>query len=133
MRFDFGSEFTLDDISMSTLKTQKVKNYGINNRVHEAPTFYSLFTGLIGLGAIAVLVLSETKQVPIILLSQVANGILLPFVLIFMLRLCNREDLMGKHRNSRTFNIIAWVTCVVMLVLTLLWMIMALFPKYARS
>jgi Mn2+/Fe2+ NRAMP family transporter len=106
---------------------------GINKRVHEAPTFYSLFTGLIVLGAIAVLVLSETKQIPIILLSQVANGIILPFVLIFMLRLCNREDLMGKYRNSRTFNIIAWVTCVVMLVLTLLWVIMTLFPKYAPS
>lgn len=102
---------------------------GINKRVNEAPTFYSLFTGLIVVGAIAVLILSEAKQVPIILLSQVANGIILPFVLIFMLRLCNREDLMGKFRNTRTFNIIAWVTCVVMIVLTLLLAVSALFPN----
>jgi Mn2+/Fe2+ NRAMP family transporter len=103
---------------------------GINKRLHEAPTFYSLFTGLIVLGALAVLLLSEQKQVPIILLSQVANGIILPFVLIFMLRLSNREDLMGAYRNTRAFNIIAWVTCVVMISLTLLLAVSAFFPRY---
>jgi Mn2+/Fe2+ NRAMP family transporter len=91
---------------------------GINKRVHEAPTFYALYTSLLVLGALAVLILRESLQIPIILLSQVANGILLPFVLIFMLRLCNREDLMGEYRNSRTLNIIAWITCVVMILLT---------------
>ncbi len=103
---------------------------GINKRLHEAPTFYSLYTGLIFLGALAVLILSEQKQVPIILLSQVINGIMLPFVLIFMLRLCNRKDLMGKHCNTRTFNVIAWITCVVMIVLTLLLVVSAFFPRY---
>lgn len=103
---------------------------GINKRLNEAPTFYALFTGLIVLGALAVLVLSEKMQVPIILFSQVANGVLLPFVLIFMLRLCNREDLMGEYRNSRLFNGIAWVTCAVMIALTLLLAVTTLFPKF---
>jgi NRAMP (natural resistance-associated macrophage protein)-like metal ion transporter len=103
---------------------------GIDKRLHEAPVFYSLYTGLIILGAIAVLLLSEIKQVPIMLFSQVANGILLPFILIFMLRLCNREDLMGSYRNSRAFNIIAWTTCVVIIVLTLAWLVMSFMPKY---
>ncbi|MBI1745998.1 MAG: Nramp family divalent metal transporter [Acidobacteria bacterium] len=103
---------------------------GINKRVHEAPTFYALFTGLIFLGALAVLLLSEKMQVPVILFSQVANGILLPFVLIFMLRLCNRADLMGQYRNSRLFNVIAWVTCVVMMALTVLLILSTLFPKF---
>ncbi|MDD5542360.1 MAG: Nramp family divalent metal transporter [Acidobacteriia bacterium] len=106
---------------------------GINRRVHEAPTFYGLYTGLIFLGALAVLLLREEKQVPIILLSQVLNGIMLPFVLIFMLRLCNRVDLMGKYRNTRTLNIIAWVCCVVMIVLTLLLVVSTFFPKYIPS
>jgi NRAMP (natural resistance-associated macrophage protein)-like metal ion transporter len=103
---------------------------GINKRPHEAPAFYSLYTGLIILGGLAVLVLDEVRQVPIILFSQVANGILLPIVLIFMLRLCNREDLMGPYRNSRTFNIIAWITCIVIILLTLLLVISTIFPKY---
>ena len=93
---------------------------GINKRVHEAPAFYALYTGLIAIGALVVIVLSESKQVPIILLSQVINGILLPFVLIFMLRLINRKDLMGDYCNSRLFNWIAWITCVVMIGLTVL-------------
>jgi Mn2+/Fe2+ NRAMP family transporter len=103
---------------------------GINKRPHEAPTFYALYTGLIVSGALAVLILKESMQIPIILLSQVANGILLPFVLIFMLRLCNREDLMGSHRNTRAFNLIAWSTCVGMIVLTLLLLISTFLPKY---
>ncbi len=102
---------------------------GINKRLHEAPTFYSLYTGLILAGALAVLILSERMQVPIILLSQVANGIILPFVLIFMLRLCNREDLMGSYRNNRLFNIIAWSCCIGMILLTLLLVISTLFPR----
>jgi len=102
---------------------------GINKRLHEAPTFYGLYTSLVFLGALAVLLLRENQQIPIILLSQVANGILLPFVLIFMLRLCNREDLMGPYRNRRTFNIIAWVTCIVMIVLTLLLVISTFKPQ----
>ena len=101
---------------------------GINKRVREAPAFYSLYTGLILAGALAVMVLSESKQVPIILLSQVVNGILLPFVLIFMLRLINREDLMGTYRNSQLFNTIAWITCVVMIVLTLGLVVASFFP-----
>ncbi len=103
---------------------------GIDKRPHEAPVFYSLYTGLIILGGLAVLVLSESRQVPIILLSQVANGILLPFVLIFTLRLCNREDLMGPYRNTRTFNIIAWTTCIVIIALTLLLLIRFFLPDY---
>jgi Mn2+/Fe2+ NRAMP family transporter len=92
---------------------------GINKRLREAPAFYSLYTGLILIGALAVILLNKQKQVPVILLSQVVNGILLPFVLIFMLRLANRKDLMGEYCNSQLFNWIAWITCVVMIALTL--------------
>ena len=53
-------------------------------------------------------------------LSQVANGIALPLVLVFMLLLVNREELMGDQVNGRAFNAVAWVTTVVMIGLTLL-------------
>ncbi len=102
---------------------------GIGKRVGEAPAFYSLYAGLILFGALAVIVLKASAQVPIILISQVINGILLPFVLIFMLRLVNREDLMGDYRNTRLFNAIAWATCVVMVVLTLIWIVSTFFPN----
>jgi len=101
---------------------------GVDKRFREAATFYWLYTALIVFGALIVVILSEAKQVPIILVSQVANGILLPCVLIFMLRLSNRRDLMGEHRNTRTFNVIAWTTCVVMIVLTALLLVSSFFP-----
>jgi len=101
---------------------------GINKRFHEAPAFYWLYTSLIFVGALAVVMLREEQQVPIILLSQVANGILLPFVVIFMLQLTNRKDVMGEYRNSRGFNIIAWATCIVMIVLTAMLAVSTLMP-----
>ena len=56
--------------------------------------------------------------------SQVANGVLIPFVLIFMLKLVNRESLMGEMRNGATANVIAVSTTVTMIVLTvMMWSI----------
>jgi NRAMP (natural resistance-associated macrophage protein)-like metal ion transporter len=101
---------------------------GINKTFKEAPSFYWLYTSLIFLGALAVVLLSEDQQVPVILLSQVANGVLLPFVVIFMLQLTNREDIMGAYKNGRAFNIIAWTTCIVMIVLTAMWAMTTVMP-----
>ncbi len=56
----------------------------------------------------------------VILFSQVANGILLPFVLVFMLLLINRKRLMGEYRNGFWGNLIAGSTSVIMIVLTAL-------------
>ena len=56
--------------------------------------------------------------IKIALLSQVVNGAVLPFVLIFMLLLINKKELMGEFVNKLTFNIIAWATTAIMIVLT---------------
>jgi Mn2+/Fe2+ NRAMP family transporter len=42
----------------------------------------------------------------------------LPVVLIFILLLINRRDLMGDHTNSWGFNLVAWATSVIMIILT---------------
>ncbi len=101
---------------------------GVRKRMDEAPVFYWLYTGLVALSALVVLGLSESRQVRIILHSQVANGVLLPFVMILMLRLINRPDLMGTYRNNRGFNIIAWITSSLMIALTLLLVVSSFFP-----
>ena len=91
---------------------------GLDKRFEEAPTFYWLYTALIVFGA-GVLLLPRFPLFPVMVLSQVINGILLPVVLIFMLRLANDRELMGKHVNSGRYNVIASVTVVVMVALTL--------------
>ena len=91
---------------------------GLDKKFHEAPAFYWLYTLLIVFGG-GVLLVPRFPLVHIILLSQVVNGVLLPFVLIFMLLLTNDAELMGEHVNPRWYNIVAWITVVVVLVLTL--------------
>jgi Mn2+/Fe2+ NRAMP family transporter len=90
---------------------------GIDRKWGEARQFYWLFTGMVAVGALVVL-LPRLPLVRIMLVSQIVNGALLPFVLIFMLRLANDPKLMGQHRNPRWFNVIAWTTTAVMISLT---------------
>ena len=90
---------------------------GINKRFSEAPTFYWLYTLLIGGGA-AIVLIPRLPLLKFILFSQVANGILLPFVLIYMLLLVNRPRLMGTSRNKPWQNVIAWTTAIIVIVLT---------------
>jgi Mn2+/Fe2+ NRAMP family transporter len=91
---------------------------GLDKKFHEAPAFYWLYTLLIVTGAGALLV-PNVPLTHIMVLSQVVNGVLLPFVLIFMLLLTNDRELMGDYVNTRLFNGVAWVTVVVMIILTL--------------
>jgi Mn2+/Fe2+ NRAMP family transporter len=78
-----------------------------------------LYTGIIVIGAIIILI-PNAPLIPIMLLSQVVNGVMLPPVLIFMLLLINNKEIMGEHTNSKAFDIIAWTTVVIMIVLTLI-------------
>src|SRR3954447_25221193 len=91
---------------------------GVNRRIREAPIFYFLYTLLIVVGA-GVVLLPKFPLVKMILLSQVLNGMLLPFVLIFMILLVNKHDLMGEWINPRWFNVVSWVTVIVIIGLTL--------------
>lgn len=91
---------------------------GIDKNFKTAPQFMWLYTGIIAVGALIILI-PNAPLVPIMLISQVVNGVMLPFVLIFMLLLINNRDIMGEYVNSRFFNVIAWATVVVMVTLTL--------------
>ncbi len=90
---------------------------GLDRKWGEAKQFYWLFTGIVAVGA-GVVLIPHLPLIRIMLLSQIVNGMLLPFVLIYMLRLANDEKLMGVHRNGRWFNLVAWTTAVVMIGLT---------------
>jgi len=91
---------------------------GVNRRMREAPVFYILYTLLIVVGG-GVILIPNFPLVRMILLSQVLNGALLPFVLIYMVLLINKKDLMGVWTKPRLFNTVAWIPVVVMIGLTL--------------
>lgn len=90
---------------------------GLDKKFGEARVFYWLYTILVGAGAAAVLI-PGLHLIKVTILSQVLNGVLLPAVLVFMLLLINKGRLMGKYVNSRLFNVVAWVTAVIIIVLT---------------
>jgi Mn2+/Fe2+ NRAMP family transporter len=100
---------------------------GIDKDFRTAPQFFWLYTLLIVVGA-ALVLWPSAPLVLIMYASQVANGILLPFVLLFMLKLINDRELMGDWVNSRTLNLVAWTTTVVMIGLTALLLLVTLFP-----
>ena len=100
---------------------------GIDHKFNEAPIFYWLYTILIGVGA-GIVLLPNAPLWKILIFSQVGNGIWLPVVVIFILLLVNRRDLMGEYVNTLTFNIIAWVTAIAMIALTLVLSYTAIFP-----
>jgi Mn2+/Fe2+ NRAMP family transporter len=95
---------------------------GLDKRFDEAPAFYWLYTALIVLGAGVVLV-PNFPLFRVMVLSQVANGVLLPFVLIFVLLLINDRELMGKYTNSRWYNVVSWTTVGIMIALTIAMLI----------
>jgi Mn2+/Fe2+ NRAMP family transporter len=92
---------------------------GVNLDFRRAPLFFGLFTGMILLGV----VLSLIPNLPVIewlVAVQVLNGILLPILLVFILRLINDAELMGPLKNTRTYNILGWGTLILITVAVLI-------------
>jgi Mn2+/Fe2+ NRAMP family transporter len=87
---------------------------GLDKSFKEAPFFYWFYTLLIVFGAATVLI-PNFPMVQVAVLSQVLNGVLLPVIMIFMLKLINKNELMGKYTNSHWFNVVAWGTAAIVI------------------
>ncbi len=94
---------------------------GVGMKFSEAPVFYWLYTLLIVAGGALVLLIPGQQLIRIVLWSQVLNGVVLPFVLIFMLLLINKKELMGEYVNTRFFNVVAWSTTILIVCLSVAW------------
>lgn len=88
---------------------------GVGRRWRDAPAFFTLYTFVLFVGAVIVLI-PEIDLIGIILASQYLQGLLLPIVLIFMVKLVNDRTLLGRHTNGRRLNILA-IVCVALVVL----------------
>ena len=98
---------------------------GIDKKWKEAPQFYWLYTVIIVLGVIIVLI-PNAPLIAITLWSQIINGLLLPVVLVCMILLVNNKKIMGKHVNKPVQNIIAWVSIVILVGLSITLILMPL-------
>jgi Mn2+/Fe2+ NRAMP family transporter len=80
---------------------------GVDKRFTDARAFFSIYTFVLVAGALVVLI-PGLDLLPLIVASQNLQGLLLPFVLVFMVLLVNDVRLMGEHRNGRSANVLAW-------------------------
>jgi Mn2+/Fe2+ NRAMP family transporter len=94
---------------------------GVDRKFSEAPQFYGLYTMLILLGA-GIVLLPRVPLFPVMYVSQVINGLALPFVLVFMLLLINNKKLMGRHVNGRAYNVVSWGTVGLLGALSLVYL-----------
>jgi len=92
---------------------------GIDRSWAEAPAFNAIYTFVIVVGA-AIVLIPGAPLITIMVLSQAVNGVLLPFLLIFMMRIINDRRLMGRHANGRVSNILGWATIITVIGLTIL-------------
>jgi Mn2+/Fe2+ NRAMP family transporter len=97
---------------------------GVDKKFDEARVFYWLYTVLIVAGG-GVVLYPNFPLLRVAVFSQVINGVLLPFVLIFMLLLVNKPQLMGEHTNSKFYNFVAWATTAILIILTVVWIAMS--------
>jgi Mn2+/Fe2+ NRAMP family transporter len=100
---------------------------GVSRSFREAPIFLGTFTFLVAVGAFIAIV-PNLPLIRVLLVTQVINGLLLPFVLFAVLRLVNNRELMGRHVNGPLYNIAAWLTAILVTFLSLLYILISLFP-----
>jgi NRAMP (natural resistance-associated macrophage protein)-like metal ion transporter len=89
----------------------------LNRKFAEAPQFYGLYSIMIILGA-GVILFPDVPLIPIMFYSQVLNGSLLPFILIFMLILINDRKIMGGYTNGWTLNLVSLLTILLLILLS---------------
>jgi len=105
---------------------------GVDKTWNEAPQFLGLYTFMIVAGG-GIVLIPNVPLFPVLFLSQVLNGILLPFVLVFMCLLVARQDLMGEWVAGRVWKGIAWATTIVTVLLTLALVVTTVAPSLVRA
>jgi NRAMP (natural resistance-associated macrophage protein)-like metal ion transporter len=104
---------------------------GVSRSFREAPIFLGVFTFLVAVGA-AIAVIPNLPLIRVLLVTQVINGLLLPVVMLAVLRLVNDRELMGSHVNGPIYNIAAWLTAIIVTILSVLYLLVTLFPGLLR-
>lgn len=99
---------------------------GVGKRWEDARAFYAIYTFVLG-GAALFVLLPGLDLIPLILATQNLQALLLPVILVFMVLLVNDERIMGRHRNGRVGNVLAWGTVVLIVALDLILVGVTLF------
>jgi Mn2+/Fe2+ NRAMP family transporter len=92
---------------------------GVDWRWREAPAFYGLLTFFVVVAALFVLVVPSNELIQVMVSAQVVNCLLLPFVLVFVMRLSMDRQLMGPLASGRFLLAVGWLGTALLIVLSL--------------
>jgi len=101
---------------------------GVSSSFREAPIFLGVFTFLVVLGA-TVAIMPGLSLIRVLIVTQVINGVLLPVILVVVVKLVNDRELMGTHVNGPLYNIAAWLTTIIVSLLSVMVILSTLFPN----
>ncbi len=99
---------------------------GVSRRFSEAPTFVTIFTSLILLGTLVALI-PGLPLIRVLLATQFINGLLLPVILVAVIRLSSNREVMGEYANGRIYNLLAWLTAIIVSMLSALYIFSTFF------
>ena len=102
--------------------------HSLNHKVKEAPWFYAYYFFDLLLAGTVVLI-PRAPLVLITLFVQVIAVTLLPAALVFLILLLNNEETMGQYKNTWFQNVANIGIVVVIIVISTLYGISAIFPK----
>ena len=91
---------------------------GVDRSFKEAPYFFTIFTMMIVVGG-AITLIPNINLFNILYYSQVIDGLLIPIVIMFIIKLCNDPDIMGEYTNSPTQNFISYILVFLMFMLNI--------------
>jgi len=79
--------------------------------------FRAVWMFILGVGTLFSML--DYQPIELIKIAQVANGMLLPVIVFFLIYLCNKRSLLREHTNTTTQNILAVLVILVCLAVSL--------------
>jgi len=89
---------------------------GVDKKLGEAPIFYGIFTVILVIGA-GVVMIPGLDPIGAIVSSQYLQGLFLPIVLAFIVKLASSRTLLGEHASPHWLAVAGWGAVVLLFVL----------------
>ena len=101
---------------------------GVDWRLREAPAFYGLMIFFVAFAAIFILLVPARLLVQVMFTAQVINCVLLPFVLVFVMRLSSDASLMGSLVSGPILRAIGWAGTGLLVALSVTLVVTSVLP-----
>lgn len=85
---------------------------GLYHKLSEARAFYAIISISIAIGILLNFI--GIDPIKALIYSAIANGIIAPIMLVFIVHISGSKKIMGAHRNSPFTNILGWIITILM-------------------